>query len=86
MLSVKHSKLLHKVVVSVVMFRLAHRRHNRLWLVLLIWLVWRIQRTHKIHTHQDSSLHSHKGIVRIYHFEIRCKVEMIKQAFNAVEI
>ena len=84
MLSVRRSKLLHKVVDIVVMFRLAHRQRNKLWQVLLIWLVWRIQRTHKIHTHQDSSLRNHKGIQIICLFD--AKVELIKRAFNAVEI
>nr|DAU36107.1 MAG TPA: hypothetical protein [Caudoviricetes sp.] len=79
-----HNKLLHKVVALVVMPSLAHKQRNKLWQVLLIWLVWRIQRTHKIHTHQDSSQRNHKGTLMNCLFD--AKVELIKRAFNAVEI
>nr|DAQ80783.1 MAG TPA: hypothetical protein [Caudoviricetes sp.] len=81
-----HNKLLHKVAVLVAMFSLAHKQRNKLWQVLLMLLAWQPRRISKICFHLHSSQHNSKGIVRIYHFEVRRKVEMIKQAFNAVEI
>lgn len=89
-LSVRLSNLLHKVAVLVAMFSLAHKQRNKLWQVLLMLLAWQTRRISKIFFHLNSSQHSrqhsHKVIVRICHFEVRRKVEMIKQAFNAVEI